>query len=65
MPHSLYIAGAEPQSGKSVVILGMMELLSGQGRKVGFFRPVIWTDEGHDKFAAGAGECNRNNGVMG
>jgi phosphate acetyltransferase len=30
----------EPQSGKSVVALGMMEMLSARAERVGFFRPV-------------------------
>ena len=41
MPQNLYIASAEPGSGKSVVVLGIMALLSGYARKVGFFRPLI------------------------
>jgi phosphate acetyltransferase len=41
MANSLYIAGVEPRSGKSVVALGVMELLSRRVRKVGYFRPVI------------------------
>ena len=41
MAKSLYIAGVEPRSGKSVVALGVMELLSRRVRKVGYFRPVI------------------------
>jgi len=40
-PRGLYIAGIEPRSGKSVVALGMMELLSRRIRNVGYFRPVI------------------------
>jgi phosphate acetyltransferase len=31
----------EPQSGKSVVALGLMELLSARTDKVGFFRPLV------------------------
>jgi phosphate acetyltransferase len=38
---SLYIAGAGSGSGKSVVILGFMEMLSAVNRKVGFFRPIV------------------------
>ena len=41
MAKSLYIAGVEPRSGKSVVALGVMELLSRRVRKVGYFRPVV------------------------
>lgn len=36
---SIYIAGAGAGSGKSVVVLGFMEMLSAVGRQVGFFRP--------------------------
>ncbi len=41
MARSLYIAGIEPGSGKSMVALGVMELLSRHIRQVGYFRPVI------------------------
>ena len=41
MTQNIYIAGAEQGSGKSVIVLAMMELLSGHVGKVGFFRPVI------------------------
>jgi phosphate acetyltransferase len=48
MSQGLYIAGTEARIGKSVVVLAMMEHLTGQGRKVGFFRPVIKTEDGKD-----------------
>ncbi|MBK1703542.1 phosphate acetyltransferase [Halochromatium glycolicum] len=38
---SIYIAGAGSGSGKSVVVLGFMEMLSAVNRRVGFFRPVV------------------------
>jgi phosphate acetyltransferase len=38
---SLYVAGAGSGSGKSVVALGVMEMLSAVNRKVGFFRPMV------------------------
>ncbi len=41
MSSNLYIAAMEPRSGKSVVALGLMELLSRRLHKIGFFRPVI------------------------
>ena len=41
MAESLYIASMEPGSGKSVVALGVMELLSRRLERVGYFRPVI------------------------
>ncbi len=36
---SVYIAGAGSGSGKSVVVLGFMEMLLATNRRVGFFRP--------------------------
>ena len=41
MSRNLYIAAMGPRSGKSVVALGIMELLSRRLDKIGFFRPVI------------------------
>jgi phosphate acetyltransferase len=41
MSNSVYITGVGPGSGKSVVVLGMMELLARHGRRIGFFRPVV------------------------
>jgi phosphate acetyltransferase len=46
--HSIYIAGAEPRSGKSLIVLGMMEMLRAMTPKVGFFRPVILENNGRD-----------------
>ena len=48
MSQGLYITGTEPQSGKLVLVLGIMEILMAQGRKVGFFRPIIWEEDGRD-----------------
>ena len=45
MTHSLYITGIEPGSGKSLVALGVMELLSRRVRQIGYFRPVIPSKE--------------------
>src|SRR5512136_934659 len=44
---SIYIFG-EPQSGKSVVLLGIMELLSRHVQKLGFFRPLVREGETKD-----------------
>lgn len=41
MTKSLYIAALESHSGKSLVVLGLMQLLLGKMAKVGYFRPVI------------------------
>lgn len=38
---SVYLTAIEPRSGKSVVALGLMELLSRRLGRVGYFRPVI------------------------
>ncbi len=48
MPQNIYIAGAEVGTGKSAVVLGAMQLVSGYTRKVGFFRPIVEETEGHD-----------------
>jgi phosphate acetyltransferase len=37
----VYITAMGPQSGKSVVALGMMEMLSGRAERLGFFRPIV------------------------
>ncbi|MBU1171097.1 MAG: phosphate acetyltransferase [Proteobacteria bacterium] len=41
MSNSLYITGTEARSGKSAIVLGVMELLLRKISKVGFFRPII------------------------
>ncbi|NOQ67356.1 MAG: AAA family ATPase, partial [Desulfobacterales bacterium] len=46
MLQGIYIAGTEAGSGKSAVVLALMEHLTGHGRKVGFFRPVIRDEDG-------------------
>ncbi len=38
---AVYIATIEPHSGKSIVSLGLMQLLLGKAAKVGYFRPII------------------------
>ncbi|WP_058556192.1 phosphate acetyltransferase [Thiohalocapsa sp. ML1] len=45
---SIYIAGAGAGSGKSVVVLGFMELLSAINQRVGFFRPIVNRDVHED-----------------
>jgi len=49
MPQCIYITGSEAQSGKSVVVLGLVEWLWNQGRTVGFFRPVIGSENKPDR----------------
>ena len=45
MSNNLYIAATEPMSGKSLVALGLMELLSRRQARLGFFRPVVASAE--------------------
>jgi phosphate acetyltransferase len=49
MAQSMYITGAEALSGKSLLVLGLMEWLWSQGRTVGFFRPVIMSEDQPDR----------------
>ena len=51
MTNSIYITTTEPYSGKSLVSLGIMELLLRRTPHVGIFRPVIEVppDKGRDK----------------
>lgn len=37
----IYIATTEPNSGKSIVSLGLMQILLGKAAKLGYFRPII------------------------
>ena len=46
LARSLYITGMEPDSGKSVVALGLMEMLSSRVERVGFFRPIVASSGG-------------------
>lgn len=48
MANSLYIAASQTASGKSLVTLGIMELVSRRVPNATFFRPVIRSDEGRD-----------------
>ena len=48
MSQGIYIVSAEPRSGKSVIVLGVMEMLSGRMGKVGFFRPVVQDEKKPD-----------------
>jgi phosphate acetyltransferase len=38
---NLYVTAMEPESGKSIVALGLMEILSRRVERLGFFRPVV------------------------
>ena len=47
--NSLYVASLEPSAGKLLVTMGLMELLSRNMGKIGFFRPVIDPRQGRDQ----------------
>jgi phosphate acetyltransferase len=48
MSQNIYIAGTEQGSGKPAIVLALMELLSGDSSKLGFFRPIIQGQETED-----------------
>lgn len=50
MGNNVYIATMEPQSGKSVVLLGLMEMLSRRIQNIGIFRPIVRAGEKHDDY---------------
>ncbi|WP_298474078.1 phosphate acetyltransferase [uncultured Maribacter sp.] len=41
MSKAIYIATTEPNSGKSLISIGLMHMLLGKAAKVGYFRPII------------------------
>lgn len=41
MTKTIYIASAEPYSGKAIISLGLVTMLLGKAKKVGYFKPVI------------------------
>ncbi len=45
MSKNLYIAAAEAEAGKSMIILGIMDFLSRHIDKIGFFRPIVRSGE--------------------
>ena len=51
MTKSVFIATTEPYSGKSVIALGLVDMLLGKARKVAYFKPVINTSSAEQKDA--------------
>ena len=49
MAQRVYITAMAAQSGKSVVALGLMEMLSARAERVGFFRPIVRSGTGRDQ----------------
>ena len=48
MTKSIFIATAEPFAGKSIIALGIVNMLLGKAQKIGYFKPII-NQEHHDK----------------
>jgi len=48
MSNNLYIAASEAQAGKSLIAMGFMELLSRHVKRIGFFRPIVRSEEEMD-----------------
>jgi len=46
---TLFVTGVEPRSGKSAIVLGLMQLLMRDIQKVAFFRPIISSSENGPK----------------
>ena len=44
MTKTIFIASAEPYSGKSIISLGLVNMLLGKAQKIGYFKPIINTD---------------------
>ncbi len=41
MTKTVFIASAEPYSGKSVITIGLINMLLGKAKKIGYFKPII------------------------
>ncbi|HLL44007.1 MAG TPA: AAA family ATPase, partial [Segetibacter sp.] len=51
MTKSVFVATTEPYSGKSIVALGLVNMLLGKTKKIGYFKPVINIEQGDGKDA--------------
>ena len=41
MTKTIFVAAAEPYSGKSLITLGLINMLLGKAKKIGYFKPII------------------------
>ena len=48
MTNNLYVTATEERSGKSVIILGIMQMLKKEVHRVAFYRPIINDNESED-----------------
>jgi phosphate acetyltransferase len=44
MSKNVFIATSEPYCGKSIITLGLVNMLLGKTKKVGYFKPIINAD---------------------
>src|SRR5215203_101833 len=51
MTKNIFITSVEPYSGKSIITLGLINMLLGKAGKVGFFKPIINDDPAEKKDA--------------
>ena len=49
MSNAIYIASSDSYSGKSLVALGLMNMLSGKTKKIAYFKPVITESSNNSK----------------
>ena len=49
MAKTIFVASAEPGTGKSVITIGLVNMLLCKAQKIGFFKPVINTDPKQSK----------------
>jgi phosphate acetyltransferase len=49
MTKNIFIASAEPYTGKSVIAFGMVNMLLGKTQKVGYFKPIIAQEDPAEK----------------
>ena len=46
---NIYITGADRNSGKSIIMLAVMEMLTGYAGQIGFFRPIVQSGDKKDE----------------
>ena len=41
MIKTVFVTSTEPHSGKSIISIGLIDMLLGKAQKIGFFKPII------------------------
>ena len=49
MSKNVFIAASEPYCGKTILVLGLVNMLLGKTKKLGFFKPIIYGGSGEKK----------------